>query len=134
VNPFVLRVAVDQGVNLKVLRSLQRGGHIELVQAHSLEQEFSHVGQHGRPFRVGMSLIGGPDMIVGDNIYGVEAVIGREKRADVDHVYAAWLNKCHDYATENVDDFIREGRREQLEELLPGLKIRTTLELLRELG
>jgi hypothetical protein len=132
----MLRVAVDQAVNLKVLRRLQREGQVELVQAHSLEQEFLQVRQHGRPFRWDVSAWDGLDMWGDDNIFGVEAVIGRgpEKRADVDHVYAAWLNKCDYFTTENVDDFIREGRRERLEELLPGLKIRTTAELLAELG
>jgi hypothetical protein len=33
-----------------------------------------------------------------------------------------------------VDDFIRDGRREALEEVLPGLKIRTTAEFLRALA
>jgi hypothetical protein len=129
----LLRVAIDQGVNLRVLRRLQRDGRVELVQAHSLEQEFRHVGQHGRLFRLDISTLDGPDMLAGDNVHAVEALIGRDIRADVDHVYAAWLNTCDYFATENVDDFIRDGRRERLEELLPGLKIRTTAELLNVL-
>jgi hypothetical protein len=78
------------------------------------------------------STLGGPDMLAGDNVETVEAVIGREKSADVDHVYASWLNRNDYFVTENVRDFIRDGRREELEHALPGLKIRTTAELLRE--
>lgn len=132
--PRTTVVAVDQGVDLKTLRRLQREGRICLVQAHTLEQNFKHVTDQGRAFRVGMSKIGSPDMIAGNNAYLVEAVIGRKKLPDVEHVYASWLNKNDYFVTENVDDFIRDGHREQLEALLPGLKIRTTREFLQEVG
>jgi hypothetical protein len=132
--PRPLVVAVDQGVDLKTLRRLQREGAVRLVQAHTLEQNFRNVVDQGRSFRVGESTLGGPDMIVTDNVHLVEHVIGREKFADVEHVYASWLNKNDYFVTENVDDFIRNGRREALEEALPGLKIRTTRELLQDLA
>jgi hypothetical protein len=134
VDELKLVVAVDQGVNLKALRRLQREGQITLVQAHTLEQRFRHVGEQGRPFRIGVSRIGGPDRIAGDNASEVERIVGKAKMPDVDHVYGSWLNKNDYFVTENVDDFIREGRREALEAALPGLRIRTTAELLAELG
>jgi hypothetical protein len=129
-----LVVAVDQGVDLKTLRRLQHDEAVRLVQAHTLEQNFRNVADQGRTFRIGESTIGGPDMIVADNIHVVEHVIGREKFADVEHVYASWLNKNDYFVTENVDDFIRNGRREALEQAMPGLKIRTTRELLQDLA
>lgn len=125
-------VAVDQGVDLKKLRRIQRRGDVRLVQAHTLEQDFRHVADQGRPFRLGVSSLGGLDMLAADNVHLVEAVIGRDKTADVDHVYASWLNKNDYFVTENVDDFIRNGRRGALEQALPGLKIRTTAEFCRE--
>ena len=128
-----LTVGVDQGVNLKALRSLQRDGRVRLVQAHSLEQKFKQVADQGRAFRIGMSAIGGPDGLAGDNVYAVEALLSKAGFADIEHVYASWLNKNDYFITENVDDFIRQGRRELLEQLLPGLKIRTTGEFLREI-
>ncbi len=126
-------VAVDQGVNLKTLRPLQRQGRIRLVQAHTLEQAFRHVREQGRAFRLGVSRLGGPDMLAGDNVHLVEKLIGTPKLADVEHVYASWLNNNDYFVTENVDDFIRDGRREALEAILPGLKIRTTDEFIREI-
>lgn len=129
-----MTVAVDQGADLKALRRLQRDGRIRLVQAHTLEQSFRQVVDQGRAFRIGFSTIGGPDMIAGDNVYVVEAIIGKHKQADIDHVYASWLNRNDYFVTENVDDFIRDGQRAVLEELLPGLKIRTTAELVSEVG
>jgi hypothetical protein len=126
-------VAVDQAVDLKALRRLQRIGAVRLVQAHSLEQSFRHVADQGRAFVIGVSSVGGPDMIAADNVQLVESIIGKEKFADFEHVYASWLNKNDYFVTENVDDFIRGGRREALEQALPGLKIRTTAELLRDL-
>jgi hypothetical protein len=124
---------VDQGVNLKVLRRIQQSGEIRLVQAHTLEQEFRQVTDQGRAFQLGVSTLGGLDMIAADNVHLVEAIIGRDKFADIEHVYASWLNKNDYFVTENVDDFIRKGRRGALEQALPGLKIRTTAEFLREL-
>jgi hypothetical protein len=126
-------VGVDQGVNLKLLRDLQRQGRIVLVQAHTLEQSFKQVRDQGRPFRLDHSVLDGPDMLVGENFNAVLRIIGTDKLADVEHVYASWLNRNDYFVTENVDDFVRYGRREKLEAVLPGLRIRTTLELIRAL-
>lgn len=129
-----LMVAVDQGVNLKRLREIQREGRILLVQAHTLEQSFKHVSDQGKPFRLGMSTLDGPDLLVGENLQEVERIIGNWNSADIEHVYASWLNKNDYFITENVDDFISHGRRDALENALPGLRIRTTEELIRELA
>jgi hypothetical protein len=91
------------------------------------------VEDQGRPFRWDVSTWDGPDRIAGDNVLEVERIIGKAKRADVDHVCASWLNGNDYFVTENVDDFIKCGRREVLQALLPGLRIRRTNELLREL-
>lgn len=129
----LLVVCVDQGVNLKVLRKLQREDRVTLVQAHSLEQKFKHVGEQGRPFRWDVSRWDGPDRVAGDNVYEVERILGKASIPDIDHVYASWLNGNDYFVTENVDDFIRGGRREALEAAMPGLRIRRTDELIREL-
>ena len=127
-------VAVDQGANLKLLRKLQDQGRVELVQAHELEQQFRQVRGQGKPFRLDVSRLDGLDMLAGENVHEVERLLGPGKDADDDHVYASWLNGDAYFVTENVDDFIRGGRREKLQALLPGLRIRTTAELVRELG
>lgn len=127
-------VAVDQGVNLKTLKGLQDEGRIVLVQAHGREQQFKRVAKQGGPFRFDVSRFDGPDRIAGDNVHEVERIIGKRKHADIDHVYAAWLNGNDYFVTEDVDDFIRAGRREMLQAAMPGLRIRTTRELLSELG
>lgn len=129
-----LMVAVDQGVNLKRLRELQRQGRIQLVQAHTLEQSFKHVSDQGKAFRLDVSKLDGPDRLVGDNLPEVERIVGKGKSADIEHVYASWLNKNDYFITENIDDFIRHGRRDALENVLPGLRIRTTEEFIRELA
>jgi len=128
-----LVVAVDQAVNLKALRRLQKEGRIVLVQAHDLEQQFRKVEQQGRPFRIGVSALDGIDRLAADNVHDVEAIVGKAKHPDVDHVYSSWLNGNDYFVTENVDDFIRGGHREALETVLPGLRIRRTDELLQEL-
>jgi hypothetical protein len=127
-------VAVDQGVNLRRLRELQRESRIVLVQAHTLEQSFKHVSDQGKSFRLDGSKLDGPDMLVGDNRQEVERVVGKGNSADIEHIYASWLNKNDYFVTENVDDFIRHGRRDALEDVLPGLRIRTAEELIQELA
>jgi hypothetical protein len=127
-------VAVDQGSDLKLLRRLQHDGRVELVQAHTLEQQFRQVRGQGKAFRLDVSRLGGPDMLAGENFYEVGRLLGPGKDADVEHVYASWLNGNAYFVTENVDDFIHDGRREELEALLPGLRIRRTAELVREQG
>jgi hypothetical protein len=98
-----LVIAVDQAVNLKRLRDLQRKGTIRLVQARTLEQSFKQVSDQGKSFRLDVSGLDGPDLLVGENLQVVEGIIGKGKSADVEHVYASWLNKNDYFVTENVD-------------------------------
>ena len=129
-----LSIGVDQGVNLKVLEQLKREGVILLFQAHDLEQIFRVAKRQSRPFRLDVSELNGPDRLASDNFYVVEALIGKENFADIEHVYASWLCRNDYFLTENPDDFIRDGRREKLEAALPGLKIRRMAEFLQEMG
>lgn len=62
----------------------------------------------------------------------VERIVGVENRIDMGHIYAAYLNECEYFVTDNPDDFITSGRREALESLL-GVKIRRTKEFLEEM-
>jgi len=48
-------------------------------------------------------------------------------------MYAAYVNKCDYFVTEDMKDFINNGRREALEFLL-GVKIRRTIEFIQEIG
>jgi hypothetical protein len=88
----------------------------------------------GRPFRLDVSRLDGLDRIAGDNVHEVERILGKSNVSDIDHVYASWLNGNDYFVTENVDDFIRGGHREALEASLPGLRIRTTAELVDDLS
>ena len=128
---MVIKVGIDQAANLKVLRNLQHQGLIELRQANELEQTWSDVVQQKKGFMLGSSMLNGPDVLADDKVHEVEAIIGLDKRTDIAHIYAAYLNKCEYFVTENVKDFINGGRREALESLL-GVKIRRTEEFLRE--
>lgn len=62
----------------------------------------------------------------------VERIVGVENRIDMGHSYAAYLNECEYFVTDNPDDFIKGGRRQALESLL-GVKIRRTKEFLEEM-
>lgn len=72
-------VAVDESVDLRRLRELQRAGRITLVQARTLEQNWQRndVAQQGKVFRLNESVLDGPDSLAGDNL---SAVISRARR------------------------------------------------------
>jgi hypothetical protein len=58
-----IKVGIDQGANLKVLRQLQRRGLIQLHQANELEQTWPGVIQQKKGFTLGFSKLGGPDEV-----------------------------------------------------------------------
>ena len=128
-----LKIYVDQGVNLKKLRMFQKQGLVQLLQAESLEQQFKAVVKQGRAFTIGESIIGGSDMIAGNNVNDVRIEMGMANNKDFQHIYAAHLNRCDYFITENPQDFIANGKRQKLEDML-GVKIRRTDEFINELA
>ena len=127
-----LRVTIDQGVDLRILRALQTQGVVTLHQVHDLEQDFAAVSTQGGAFRLGDSVLDGLEMLAGDEAREVEAIVGRNHPADVAHIHSAFLNHSAYFITEDQGDFIYDGKRERLESLL-GLKVRTTKEFLEEI-
>jgi hypothetical protein len=128
-----IRVGIDQNADLKALRGLQRQGLIELHQANELEQTWSDVVQQKKGFMLGPHRLGGPDVLVGENVHEVERIVGLDNRIDIAHIYACYLNQCDYFVTEDTRAFIANGRREALESLL-GVKIRRTKEFIQEIG
>jgi hypothetical protein len=128
-----IKVAIDQNANQRLLRPLQRRGLVELRQANHLEQTWPGVAQQKKGFTLGYSALDGPDVLADEKAREVERILGPDKGLDISHVYAAYLNGCDYFVTEDVAAFIRGGRREALESLL-GIKIRRTDELIEELA
>ena len=128
-----IKVGIDQNVNLKKLRQLQRQGLIELHQANELEQTWSDIVQQKKGFMLGYSRLDGPDVLADETVHEVERIIGLDKRVDIAHIYACYLNDCEYFVTEDANAFIANGRREALESLL-GIKIRRTKELIQEVA
>jgi hypothetical protein len=129
---MTLKVGIDQSANLKKLKRLQERGIIVLHQAHNLEDWRSQVIQQGRPFRVGVSKVGGLDGWADEKWEETLRLFGATRETDAEHLYACYLNGIDYFLTEDVTDFIAHGRREQLEALL-GVKIRRTEEFITEL-
>ena len=127
----MVSIAIDQGVDLRRLRTLQEKGIIVLHQVHDLEQKFPHVAPQGRAFRLDYSRLGAPDMLADERFEQTLKIVGHPP--DAHHVYAAYLNRNDYFVTENPDHFIDEGRREKLEALL-CVKIRRTNEFILEIG
>jgi hypothetical protein len=68
-----------------------------------------------------------------EKVHEVETILWPVNRMDIAHIYAAYLNDCEYFVTEDKTDFIDGGRREALESLL-GVKVRQTKELLDDLA
>lgn len=131
---MAIKVGIDQNVNLKALRALQSQGLIELHQANELEQTWSsYVTQQKKGFMLDHSRWDGPDVWAGEKVHEVERMVGLDKRIDIAHIYACYLNQCEYFVTEDTEAFIYRGRREALE-LLLGVKIRRTKEFIQEIG
>jgi len=128
----VIIVAIDQGVNLKKLRPLQKEGLIELRQVRDIEQSWSDIKDQDQAFTIGVSNIGGQDFIAGDNIGEVRSIFDG-KNNDFLHYYSAAGNSVDFFITENINDFVSNNKREKLENLT-GIKIMTTKEFLAHLG
>src|SRR5207302_1919358 len=120
------------GVNLRSLRKLQRQGVVVLHQEHDLEQDFRAVSKQGRPFTLDRSVLDGTDLLAGDEASEVQDTLGPNHQADFEHIYAASLNHSDFFITEYPREFIKNGKRKKLENLL-RLKIRTTEEFLNDL-
>jgi len=129
-----LKVYRDTGVDSKKLKVLQKEIGFDIVQAHELEQAFSEAEKVGRPFEIGFSTIGGPDMIAGDNLLEVERIIGKANRSDIKHVYSAYLNNCTYFLTNDKREFISGGKREKLKAVLAPLRICTLGEFIKEIS
>jgi len=137
-----MKVYIDQGVNQRKLRELRKKFKFEVVQGHRTEGRIKGASQVSEPFTIGVSVIGGMDKIVGDNMSEVSRIIGKNNRNDISHIYSAYMeNGCEYFITNNADDFIRNGKndakgtkRKELEKQLQGLRVVTLNEFERALA
>ena len=126
-------ITIDQGVNQRKLKSLIRDEKIIVKQVKDLEYQWPFTRKHGQPFRIGVSTIGGLDMIADDNFIAVKQEFPHKRQqADMIHLYSAYLAGSEYFLTNDPNDFIYEEKRLRLEALMPGLKIRTLEEFLNE--
>lgn len=126
------KLGIDQGANMKKLKRLQNAGVVALYQAHDLEFQREGVAQQGRPFRLGLSRLGGVDGLADEKWEETLRLFGTVRENDAEHLYSCYLNRIEYFITEDKADFIAHGKREKLETLL-GVKIRRTEEFLDEL-
>ncbi|HEX9431136.1 MAG TPA: hypothetical protein VF944_12235 [Candidatus Bathyarchaeia archaeon] len=100
---MAIKVAIDQGAKQNLLRPLQRQGLIELRQANELEQHpFRGVIQQKKGFMLGSTKLGGPDELAkAEVVEKLQEIIGLANSKDIGHMYAAYLNKCEYFVTDN---------------------------------
>lgn len=132
-----MKIYADQGVNQRKLAVLKKQYGFDVIQAHSIEQNIPIAENVPHPFTIGISMIDGGDYIAGDDIHDVGnivggTVVGKGGGTDVLHIYTAHKADCEFFVTNNPKDFIysskkdrTDGKRQQLEEILSGMKIVT---------
>ncbi|NTU72565.1 hypothetical protein HGB07_00075 [Candidatus Roizmanbacteria bacterium] len=134
------KVYIDQGVDRKKITNLKRLHDLEVVHVGHYEQKLRHADSIPGVFMLGVSTLGGGDYLAGDDIDDIEDIMHPNKvsdRFDLAHLYSAYHAKCEYFVTNNPKDFIRDirndpssnGKREELEKILTGMKIVTTDEL-----
>lgn len=138
----MFKVYIDQGVDQPKIKSLSKEYKFQIVQAHSTEKKIAGARSIARPFTIGVSLLDGTDKIADENIHTVNSIIGKNNRADITHIYSAYMEpNCRYFVTNNPKDFIYESKRVKhshkkridLEKSLPNLKIFTLKEFETEL-
>ena len=129
-----IKVGNDQGVAHTRLRPLQQRGIVELRLANELEQTWDRYVTRQTKARMqdAHSRMDERDVLTDEKATEVDTILGANNQKNVAHIYAAYLDGCEYFVTENHADFIDGGKRDALESLL-GLKIRRTQELIDEL-
>lgn len=135
-----LKVYSDQGVDRKRLGKLTKDFSLQVVHVGHYEQRLKDADEIPGVFMLGVSMLGGGDYLAGDDIEDINGIMKPSKhsdRFDIAHIYSAYHGGCQYFVTNNPKDFIREvrddpnsnGKREQLEEVLKGMKVVTLDEL-----
>ncbi len=119
------------------MAALKKQYGFDVIQARSIEQNIAIADNVPHPFTIGISMLDGGDYIAGDDIHDVGEVVGgtivgKGGGTDTLHVYTAHKAGCEFFITNNPLDFIynskkdrTDGKRQQLEEVLAGMKIVT---------
>jgi hypothetical protein len=87
------KVGIDQNVDQRQLKRLRKSGIAILYQAHDLEQSFQKVIPQGRAWRIGRSPLGGLDGLADEKYKDLLRELGKAREADVEHLYACYLNE-----------------------------------------
>lgn len=87
---------------MKALRRLQSQGLRELHQANELEQPFPKVIQDKKGFMVGDTRFGRDVLAKEDVAHALGRIIGPGNRGDIDLIYAAYVNKCEYFVTNEL--------------------------------
>ena len=129
---MAIKIYVDQGVNQKILNKLAERYREKVVFVHvdHYEQLIKCAEPVPGPFVLDCSLLDSSDYLVdleiSENIEKTLFPNGKNKRSDnfdVTHIYAAKVASCDYFVTNNPKDFMKNGKKEQLEMIIPGLKI-----------
>jgi hypothetical protein len=128
----MIKVYIDQNVDQKKVEEIKKLYNYIVVQ-NDTEQQFRKIIKVNKAFTLDSSTLDGPDVLAGDSIDFVKKIIGKERHADIGHIYSAYINKCNYFITENIKDFVNDGKKDLLEKDLSPLKIRRLNEFIEEI-
>lgn len=128
----MIKVYIDQNVDQKKVEKIKKLYNYIVVQ-NDTEQQFSKTSKVNKAFTLDSSTLDGPDVLAGDSIDFVKKIIGKERPADIGHIYSAYINECNYFISENIKDFVNDGKKDLLEKALSPLKIRRLNEFIEEI-
>ncbi len=126
----LLSITCDSSANKKILHELERCGAIKIfdvnIETYSKNTEkIKAVAVHGHS-KWDDGSVWGDDS---GHFQSAKEIIGGHNIGDVRHLEAHLRSGNDIFITEDLDEFIRNGRREELERKFSGLKIMTPQEL-----
>lgn len=125
-----LSVTCDSSANKQILRQLERRGLIKIFDVNI--ETFSKKTDKIKAVAVWDHSKWDDGSVWGDgssHFQSAKEIIGGHNIGDVRHLEAHLRSGNDFFITEDLDEFIRNGRREELEEKFSGLRIMTPDEL-----
>lgn len=130
----MLRVTADSSANKRILRRLVGRYLIEVFDVNI--ENFSKNTE-----KVPAVAVWGHSKWNDGSVWGsddgtfdeVAKILGKHNMGDIRHLEAHIRSGNDIFVTEDLDEFIRDGRREKLEQTFSGLKIMTSDELVNHL-
>lgn len=122
-----MNVYVDQGVSQRRIKEIKKEHDINFMHVGHYEQLLKQCEDVSGYFVLGRSQLDGTDVLgLADNVeLQIIRIVGKNNKLDIAHLMSAAYNGCNVFLTNDLGEFIRNGKKEKLEQILSPMKIMT---------